>query len=294
MWRDSLSRTCVLVGLEILKDLAGLFRPLATVLQGVEVENNDCRCMMTDLLAVLDKRRQNSEAHFAELFSSATSAAVQLDVELTTPRIPGGFNRKLSCEAYCRVNGYNVALDVLRTDLRERLATLPEHVDTIATLLPAAVVKTAPKFSDFKPVLNAYKDVLAANDVSVSDLGFKNELALWTQLWEAKQADSVAAAAVDGKDPDPLPSMAAEALPKADGFKCINVLLSVLCVLPVSSCTAERVFSKVNTTLSSLRSTMCQDRLESLILIRSNRGRLPKTADVLKRFSGRPSRRCHF
>ena len=137
--------------------------------------------------------------------------------------------------------------------------------------------------TDFKPVLVAYKDVLSANNVRVSNTAFKNELDLWTQQWEAKQAHS-----------EVLPTTAADALPSAVGFECINVLLSILCVLPVSSCTAERVFSKVNTTLTCLRATMSQDRLENMIIIRSNRGRLPKNEEVLKRFSGRPSRRYQF
>lgn len=38
-------------------------------------------------------------------------------------------------------------------------------------------------------------------------------------------------------------------------------------IIPVTSCSCERVFSKLNIVKSKLRNTMAQDRLESLILL---------------------------
>jgi len=38
-------------------------------------------------------------------------------------------------------------------------------------------------------------------------------------------------------------------------------------IVPVTSCSCERVFLKLNIVKSKLRSTMAQDRLESLILL---------------------------
>lgn len=36
--------------------------------------------------------------------------------------------------------------------------------------------------------------------------------------------------------------------------------------MPVTSCTSERTFSKLSIIKSKLRSTMCQDRLENLMI----------------------------
>ncbi|XP_060868019.1 zinc finger MYM-type protein 1-like [Metopolophium dirhodum] len=46
-----------------------------------------------------------------------------------------------------------------------------------------------------------------------------------------------------------------------------SVFLWLDCIIPVTSCSCERVFSKLNIVKSKLRNTMAQDRLESLILL---------------------------
>jgi hAT family C-terminal dimerisation region len=50
-------------------------------------------------------------------------------------------------------------------------------------------------------------------------------------------------------------------------FPNINTLLHILTVLPVTTAEPETVFSKVEKTLTSIRSTMTKDRVEALILL---------------------------
>ena len=45
--------------------------------------------------------------------------------------------------------------------------------------------------------------------------------------------------------------------------------------LPVTTCESERVFSKLQRTLTSIRSTMTQDRLEALLLLQCHREHCP-------------------
>ena len=47
----------------------------------------------------------------------------------------------------------------------------------------------------------------------------------------------------------------------------INALVTILCILPVTSCTAERLFSGLNCIKTALRSTMSNERLSNLTLL---------------------------
>ena len=68
-------------------------------------------------------------------------------------------------------------------------------------------------------------------------------------------------------------------------FPNIFVLLTILATLPVSTCEAERIFSKVDITFSALRSTTSEERLEALLFMQAYRNELPKTEDVINSFS---------
>ena len=61
-------------------------------------------------------------------------------------------------------------------------------------------------------------------------------------------------------------------------------MLRILATLPVSTAESERTFSKVNLTLSAIRATMTEERLESLILLQAHRTELPATSEVVRRF----------
>ena len=70
-------------------------------------------------------------------------------------------------------------------------------------------------------------------------------------------------------------------------------LLSILGTLPVTTCESERVFSKLQRTLTSIRSTMTEDRLEALLLLQCHREHCPTPDDVLSAFA-KKARRLNF
>jgi hypothetical protein len=49
----------------------------------------------------------------------------------------------------------------------------------------------------------------------------------------------------------------------------IHMLIKVLATLPVSTATPERIFSKVERTLTTLRSTMSEEHLEAPVLLQA-------------------------
>ena len=60
----------------------------------------------------------------------------------------------------------------------------------------------------------------------------------------------------------------------------IYALLQILATLPVST---KRMSSKAERTLTSIRSSMSEERLESLLLPQAHRDNLPATEDIIDR-----------
>ena len=68
----------------------------------------------------------------------------------------------------------------------------------------------------------------------------------------------------------------------------------MLAVLPITSCTAERTFSKLKNVCSDKRSMMGEGRLKRRIMLQAHREQLPSDAAVLQAFAGRPGQRVDF
>jgi len=79
-------------------------------------------------------------------------------------------------------------------------------------------------------------------------------------------------------------------------FPNIHKLLKVLATLPVSTATPERVFSKLERTLTALRSTMSEERLQDLILLQAHRERVTAMSvdDIIYNFAINGSRKLDF
>uniref|UniRef100_A0A1X7V7A3 HAT C-terminal dimerisation domain-containing protein n=1 Tax=Amphimedon queenslandica TaxID=400682 RepID=A0A1X7V7A3_AMPQE len=71
----------------------------------------------------------------------------------------------------------------------------------------------------------------------------------------------------------------------------IKVLVTILCNLPVTSCTDKTSFSGLKGTKSSLRSTMTKERLSSLALLHIHRDIPVNIKAVIDKFETR-HRRC--
>ena len=68
-----------------------------------------------------------------------------------------------------------------------------------------------------------------------------------------------------------LPTSLYFSLPHASSiFPNIQVLLKILCTLPVTSCSAERSFSRLKHVKSPLRSSMVNERLSALTLLHTH------------------------
>jgi hypothetical protein len=71
----------------------------------------------------------------------------------------------------------------------------------------------------------------------------------------------------------------------------IFTMLKIFAILPVSSCEPERIFSKVERTMTATRASMSEERLEALILLQAHRESLPSTESVIDEFAATSARR---
>lgn len=69
----------------------------------------------------------------------------------------------------------------------------------------------------------------------------------------------------------PIPSQIMECIQAARSFDVVSNLLLLYAILPVTSCEAERSFSQLRLVKTRLRSTMLDERLNSLMLMKIHR-----------------------
>ena len=78
---------------------------------------------------------------------------------------------------------------------------------------------------------------------------------------------------------------------KGGYYRNIALLLQILATLPVTTAEAERLFSKLERTLTSIRSTMEEKRLEALLMLQVHKALTPSIAAVIDRFATTSARR---
>ena len=78
-----------------------------------------------------------------------------------------------------------------------------------------------------------------------------------------------------------------------DFYSNIHALLVIITTLPVTSCECERSISLLRHLKTSLRSTMGEDRLNSLALLKCQREVDIDPEEVVNEFSHRHPRRMH-
>ena len=84
------------------------------------------------------------------------------------------------------------------------------------------------------------------------------------------------------------------ALDQCGIYPNISTILQLLATLPVTTAEAERLFSKMERTLTAIRATMEEGRLEDLLLLQVHRQETPAIEAVIDRFAAVSARRLKF
>ena len=271
MLLKALADTGFLVGLAVAKELAGILRPLSLALQERGGDLTKAMELVTDVKTVLSDMR-GDESSFSSLMAQVVSMAEKLDVELKKPRMPAisrhrsNTGRNLDTTAYYRVSVYNQAIDNIATDIDSRFSAHQKQAAGLQKLLPTNV--TSAKWEDIQPVYQRYKSLLPDSCDSQAAAEFR----VWAALCRRRELSSPTAISALNECP-------------TDMFPIIHGLLKVLAVLPVSTAEPERVFSRVGRTLTALRATMREERMEALVLAQAYRDKLPDSSTIVDRFA---------
>jgi hypothetical protein len=282
MLSNSICQSDFIVSLIVLETLSAHLLPTTRALQNlIEALGN-----LNDLLLSI-KNLRTSEI-FSKLFEEAGQVAKLLDVTLTKPRTaklsvhrPSSIGDDMSAEAYYRINVFYPTLDMVIADIDFRFSPKKQQVMFICRVIPALIDFTTADEEmrwqelerGLEPYLTYFRDPVIL---------IKSEFKLWCRKWEQIS-------------PIERPKSACSALDHCGlHFPNISLMLQLLATLPITTAEAERLFSKLESTLTAIRASMQETRLEALLLLQVHKESTPSIEAVIDRFAMTSARRLNF
>ena len=242
---------------------------------------------METLTSSLKKVRENVDTHHSEWFETISEMCRNIGTTPSIPRICSRQRHRTNTPAstpseYFRRTITVPILDHLLAELNRRFSSHQTTALQGLYLVPSVLVtKDLPTIS--KVVIEA-GEFYAVDLPNVSSL--KSEIHNWYTKWTAEEKDHGSSA---------LPSSLSSTLPRISGFyPNIRALVTVLCTLPVTSCSAERSFSGLKRIKTGLRSSMGNERLSSLALLHMHQDIPVNIEEVIDEFSRRHPRRIQL
>lgn len=213
MMLSAMGSSDFLVGIAVVKTLAGLLRPVSLALQE---QGADLVRTMELVGATADALVNLREAEaFVPLMTEAQTMGKELEVELSKPRTAyrstcrANAGEDLDVTGYYRINVMLPALDAVRTDMESRFGvrqspagkTHHKQAFALAHLLPARV--TSASWEDVRPAWELFQSLLPDS----SDALAKAELQVWGAMWRRDEGTppSTAVSALDRCPPISLP-----------------------------------------------------------------------------------------
>lgn len=299
----------VLVGLICLRDIAAIMQPLTVQLQKRGGDLSRALRLIDNTKAILEEKRASCDASFSTIFKEVEEMARRLGVTIEKPRLVGKSRYRDNAaanqdpESYYRITVYIPVIDAVLSDFNARFSKHFELATGLNSLLPCLIETKC--WNDVKPSFLKYETFCPGLEIEA-----KAEFEIWKRHWvndgnRAAAARSLSSVvqesdshsdAEETDDQVTVPKTAIHAINLCDEdvFPNIFTLLKILATLPVSTCEPERMFSKVDRTLTSIRSTMGEERLEGLLLMQAFRSELPETTEVINRFAAVKNRRKDF
>ena len=240
---------CFKILLEILQCLKGLTVKLQ---------------MQASVRLILQKMRKDCVQEFNKIFAESVKLGQDLhgeDFELTKPRISRRQSHRSNIEAcsaeqyYC-VTMYNEFLSHVIRELDNRFSGNQYLVHGLLHLVPSKVASES--HDDFPETLSQSSDYFK-DDLPHHDM-LSIEYRMWVRKWKCS---------------DEVPTKLVDALKSCDEiqFPNIFVLLKLTLTLPVTTCECERSFSQLKLIKTCRRSTMTDDRLNGLAIMKLNSDR---------------------
>ena len=251
------------------------------LLQGKSIDIMDGIHLINSLKDNMILMRNSVDTYHDTWYKEALTLASEVDIEESKPRTVGKQTRRANhpftsiSEYYKRVITIPL-IDHFNLSLQTRFDIDSVNVYKGLSIVPAKMISLISKGIDweeeFKTVSTFYIDDLP------NPLALDAELSLWKTYWVTFTG--------------PRPSNIASTLKAIsfDGFENIKVLLRILGTLPITSCECERSISQLRILKDYKRSTMVEERLNGLALMKIHQEIVPNIEKVIDKFSVRNTR----
>lgn len=270
-----------LVALVMLEKVSAVLMPVSKLLQDTQMDLPQAFSILEDLTQTLQEMR--SESCNASCIDEARDLGKKLglsDSEMDKrPRFSqrakhrgNAGEENQSASEYYRLNVLLPLVDGILADTKLRFGHHQKKAMHLTLLLPSKVQNTS--WTELGPVMEKFGEFLDAESV------VQGEFLMWKQKWagnEKANQYSTGISAVNQCSKIVYPN--------------VHSLLKILCTLPVTTAEPERVFSKLEKTLTAVRNTMAEERLESLLMLQIHRDRTPSPENIIDAFSASRTRR---
>lgn len=274
-FRHVLESSTFIVALVVTSKTIEVIKPLSVKLQKQSQDILEAHDHVAIVESQLARFREESVETFGGWFGEAEELASSIQVPLERPRIhPRQKNRaNPTCETtedYFCITIYNEFISHVANEMKQRFQR-GQHVQIACHKLAFPAIKDSAA-DDFEELINFYRDDLG------SLLNFDIELDRWKEKIRALDVKPVNIQQCLGRCDN-------------DTFPNLRKLLTMSCVLPVTSCETERGNSRLKLMKTSLRSTMTEQRLSSLMVLAVHRERAIRIDEILERFGSKNQRR---
>ena len=228
-------------------------RDLTTSLQEEAKDIVQAVSEINTLTSSLKQVRENVDSYHDKWFDTILEMCSEVGTTPSVPRICGRQRHRASTPAANPSKTIIIPiLDHLLTELDRRFSTHQKTAFQDLYLVPSVLVTE--DFATVSSVVMKVGEQYAIDLPNMSSLS--SELHNWHTKWKTEEKNNGVSS---------LPSTLSSTLPRISGFyPNIKALVTVLCTLPVTSCTAERSFSGLKRIKTALRSSMSNERLSSL------------------------------
>ena len=218
----------------------------------------------------------NVEEEHKKWYKVVKDLAEEVIMEETTPRICGRQKHRANTVAntpseYYRRTITQPLLEYLVTQMSERFSEESMISYYGLSLIPSNLsnIKYFQTDKDWKKSFFVFANFYRYDFPNFS--GLFSECDLWSDYWELQ---------------DSLPDNITTTIKRMPvGFENIKIALQIMGTLPVTSCTCERSFSSMKLLKNYQRSTMSNDRLNSLSLMYVHQEIVPNIDSVIDLFS---------
>ena len=273
-----------IVALIVVRKVLGYMRPLTKTLQAVEHDFARAKNDVQELRNVIaDLRSKIDECH-ETWYNEAVALASTVDSAPTKSRTTKKQQHRENYDTQDVISYYRQSLtipflDHLEGQLNARFSDSHLNVMDGFYVIPSAVLSNDQWKEKVTAFCNQYVDDLPEPGNVYA------ELDMWQFQWKR---------AVSSGQCIPKTVMSALKVCDSHTYPNLSVILRIIGTLPVTTCTCERSVSALRRLKTYMRSTMSDDRLNSIALMHIHRDVDISVEDVIDRFARRNPRRMEL